>query len=302
MATKYGYLGVNLFFLISGFVILFSAFNKSSLEFAISRIDRLYPAYWVAVTLTAVTAVIFTDSRVSTIHYLMNLTMINDYFNIPSMDGIYWTLHVELKFYFLVVVLILAKQIKNVHIWIPLWLATTTSYLMFEQPFFMGWFINPYYSPYFISGILFHLIYLHGVNWQRLTELSVSFLISVYYSVDQADGFIIGTTMGNKIVAPILVVCMYLLFLAIATRKLTIKGSDVLITAGGLTYSVYLLHARIGKTLYDILSANLGKYISLIMVTIFIIVLSFALYTFVEKRFSGQIKSFMSSILPNGSL
>ena len=46
--TKYGYLGVNLFLLISGFVILVSSDGKSPRQFVISRIVRLYPTYWVA--------------------------------------------------------------------------------------------------------------------------------------------------------------------------------------------------------------------------------------------------------------
>ena len=62
VVTKYGYLGIGLFFMISGFVILFSALNKSPLEFVISRIDRLYPVYWVAVSITATTIIVFTHT------------------------------------------------------------------------------------------------------------------------------------------------------------------------------------------------------------------------------------------------
>ncbi len=40
--TKFGYLGVALFFMISGYVITLSAANRSALEFAISRFVRLY--------------------------------------------------------------------------------------------------------------------------------------------------------------------------------------------------------------------------------------------------------------------
>src|SRR5262249_17939386 len=50
--TKDGYLGVDLFFLISGFVILMSASSGSKRQFGVSRIVRLYPAYWVCCTAT----------------------------------------------------------------------------------------------------------------------------------------------------------------------------------------------------------------------------------------------------------
>src|SRR5688572_13967921 len=49
----YGYLGVHLFFLISGFVILMTLEKtKSSADFFVSRFSRLYPAYWTAIILT----------------------------------------------------------------------------------------------------------------------------------------------------------------------------------------------------------------------------------------------------------
>jgi peptidoglycan/LPS O-acetylase OafA/YrhL len=52
--TRYGYLGVPLFFMISGFVILASAKNRSFINFSISRALRLYPVYWLSFSLTTV--------------------------------------------------------------------------------------------------------------------------------------------------------------------------------------------------------------------------------------------------------
>ena len=43
--AQYGYLGVELFFMISGFVILYSTQNRSALDFAKRRFWRLYPMY-----------------------------------------------------------------------------------------------------------------------------------------------------------------------------------------------------------------------------------------------------------------
>ncbi|HEX8659294.1 MAG TPA: acyltransferase family protein, partial [Hymenobacter sp.] len=42
--TRYGYLGVHLFFMISGYVVLLSAQGKTIRQFFLSRISRLYPA------------------------------------------------------------------------------------------------------------------------------------------------------------------------------------------------------------------------------------------------------------------
>ncbi|GMA87194.1 hypothetical protein GCM10025868_24440 [Angustibacter aerolatus] len=50
--TRYGFLGVPLFFFISGFVILMTAWGRDVPHFAASRVGRLFPAYWAGVLLT----------------------------------------------------------------------------------------------------------------------------------------------------------------------------------------------------------------------------------------------------------
>jgi peptidoglycan/LPS O-acetylase OafA/YrhL len=53
--AKYGYLGVDLFFMISGSVILVSTANASFKGFFVSRIVRLYPAFWACYRITFLT-------------------------------------------------------------------------------------------------------------------------------------------------------------------------------------------------------------------------------------------------------
>lgn len=50
--ARYGYVGVDLFFVISGFVILMTAARRSPRGFLVHRALRLYPSFWVAVGLT----------------------------------------------------------------------------------------------------------------------------------------------------------------------------------------------------------------------------------------------------------
>ena len=57
-STSFGYLGVELFFLISGFVILMSVWNRAPGAFGVSRVVRLFPAYWFSVVLAMI--VLFT--------------------------------------------------------------------------------------------------------------------------------------------------------------------------------------------------------------------------------------------------
>ena len=74
--SKYGYLGVELFFMISGFVILMTASSGSLKKFVISRIVRLYPAFWACCTITFIAILIVGDKRFTATfgQYLINLT------------------------------------------------------------------------------------------------------------------------------------------------------------------------------------------------------------------------------------
>jgi peptidoglycan/LPS O-acetylase OafA/YrhL len=64
------------------------------------------------------------------------------------------------------------------------------------------------------------------------------------------------------------------------------------------TYPVYLLHTRLGKTLFDLLFQDMSKYVALTIVISFVIVLSFLVYTYIDKRVSGYIKINLSKIFP----
>ncbi len=51
--APWGYLCVNLFFVISGFVIFMTLDRtRVPLDFVVSRVSRLFPAYWAAIVLT----------------------------------------------------------------------------------------------------------------------------------------------------------------------------------------------------------------------------------------------------------
>ena len=94
--------GVNLFFMLSGFVILMTLERTpSALKFAWGRFTRLYPAYWAAVAFTFVVVTVFglAGQEVSLADAVLNLTMVQSLLGVPHVDGAYWSLQAELIFY-----------------------------------------------------------------------------------------------------------------------------------------------------------------------------------------------------------
>jgi peptidoglycan/LPS O-acetylase OafA/YrhL len=108
----WGNVGVQIFFVISGFVIAASANGASPFSFARSRIERLYPAVWVCASVTAAVwiGVHYYDSRTLLSRYLRSVTLWP--FG-PWIDGQYWTLRVEIGFYLCVFVLVLTDQVRR---------------------------------------------------------------------------------------------------------------------------------------------------------------------------------------------
>ncbi|WP_225768496.1 acyltransferase [Inquilinus sp. Marseille-Q2685] len=98
-----GKVGVVVFFAISGFVIPFS-FSKGPAplrRFAISRLFRLYPAYWLSMVSYLVLLVAAGTTLPSLTTILANVTMIQAALGQPNVLGVYWTLFIEVLFYVL---------------------------------------------------------------------------------------------------------------------------------------------------------------------------------------------------------
>ena len=89
--------------MISGFVILMTAWGRPTAQVVASRIGRLYPAYWVAVLTTGLLLlVVWPEGKQVTAHQvLVNLTMMQSALGVDHVDGVYWTLWTELRFYLL---------------------------------------------------------------------------------------------------------------------------------------------------------------------------------------------------------
>jgi peptidoglycan/LPS O-acetylase OafA/YrhL len=99
VTVPYGWLGVDLFFIISGFVIFMTLERAPTITaFAIARIARLLPAFLVCLLLTAGIYAIVGDP-VSAGVLLANATMMPEWLGFPAIDPAYWTLKWEIAFY-----------------------------------------------------------------------------------------------------------------------------------------------------------------------------------------------------------
>lgn len=112
-----GKFGVVWFFIISGFLIPSSLNAKYGLKgFAISRFFRLYPVYWFSLFLYLFSLVVTSTPLPQLSQIFANLTMLHYIFLQADIVPVYWTLFIELVFYFICASLFFAGILGDIRI------------------------------------------------------------------------------------------------------------------------------------------------------------------------------------------
>ncbi len=292
VVAQYGFLGVPLFFMISGFVILASAIQRSSLDFAAARIARLYPVYWFCVSITALVAYLaqVNPNLINWPNYLVNMTMLQSFVGIGNFDGVYWTLAKELQFYFCIFILIALGVLSRIKIWLSVWLVATATFLAFKQPFFMGWFISPEYSAFFIAGICCFMLK-QQIDTQFYTWcLFASLILASYSTYYESAEFLAQTSSSKQAICVAIVWLFYAAFWMVATNQWHLKASRTLLSLGALTYPLYLIHNLVGKEMLNISLNWFGAELSVLLMCVVMIVFSYAIVVLVEKPLATPFK------------
>jgi len=244
--VPFGHWGVEAFFLLSGFVIFMTlAKTERGVDFVVSRASRLYPGYWVGAGLTLAAVALFgapfDGYTLATSDVLANVTMLQRY--VPSavnIDGVYWTLGVELTFYALIFGLFLAGQLQRVRTAIvvllvaALGLHVATSGGDIGAPLVLRVLRKltlEHYAPYFAAGILFYQLREHGPRKGDLGLLGLCLAVACFLHP------------GPDALAS--VVC-YLLFGLLVAGRLHWLATRPLLFLGAISYSLYVVHQNIG--------------------------------------------------------
>ncbi|HEY7486946.1 MAG TPA: acyltransferase [Streptosporangiaceae bacterium] len=278
--TGYGYLGVDLFFMISGFVILMSVWGRGPGDFVVSRIVRLMPAYWVSVLLGGAIFTIWGlgNGRVGAV--VPNLTMLQGGLGVRNVDPVYWTLWIELHFYVLLALLAaVGVTYRNCLIFMAGWL-------------FIGLFADeadnkllqvillPTWNCYFISGMALYLIYRFGPNLLLWGFVVVGWLAALRWGVWRAGDIF---REGEDGVAAVLITGIFVVMILVATRRLGRLRWPGLTALGGLTYPLYLIHQQISLPILDAVYPTLNRWAALAVVTAVALLSAYVLYRFVER-------------------
>ncbi|WP_426504959.1 acyltransferase family protein [Serratia proteamaculans] len=294
--TKYGYLGVELFFMISGYVIFYSAKNRSAAKFATSRVTRLYPAYWFAILFTSFFAYFLggDSMSVSVSQLLVNFTMLQSILGVENVDGVYWTLIFELKFYLLIFAMLLLGLNKYLEKIIVAWgIIIIASYFVgLENRVYLGGFYG-----FFVSGALFAMLR-ERFTILRLLVISSLYVISTLYIANRIETPGLISSPGHSAYIITMVITVFYLFFffqnSSLSEKFKLKGSKL---AGALTYPVYLIHAHFGYMMLNKFATNDNKILAYIMIIVTVFLIASLMHFIIEKRLSPLWKGLFSATI-----
>jgi len=274
-----GMYGVQLFFMISGFVIFMTlGKTKRPLDFIVSRFSRLYPCYWVAIILTfTVIRILHLPGREASLTDAgINFSMLQDWWSVRSVDGVYWTLPIELSFYILMFVFFLTKNLKYIEIWGLAWLifmVWSSRLLWIVHWHAPGWLkiselLN--YGHLFFAGILFYNLKTQGNAWYRHAGLVLCLVVQYMIRVDNIGPMVVGV--------------FFLIFYLFVLGKLSWIVNKPMIYLGTISYSGYLIHQNIGYIIIRYLyTVHANAYLRFIVPALCAILIATAITYGVER-------------------
>lgn len=282
---SYGWLGVPLFFILSGFVITLTINRcKSPFEFLYRRFMRLYPTYWICllITLTVINITDFKMFQLPLIDVLMNFTMVSEIFGFNYVDGSYWSLLPELLFYFLMALLMVFNKTNKVLTYnVPILFICIIHYF-YQIPFL--WHLL-YYLPLFMIGILFYNIYMGRKKYYFHILIVFNLVLSVFlYHKIQSS-----VPIEYLLFSFTSFIGLFYLFIY---GKLKFLGrSKGLVFLGTISYPLYLIHENVGLIFINYLDSNFGlRNIAIAFAIMISIALAYVVTFYLEPPFRNFIK------------
>ena len=298
--TRYGSLGVDLFFIISGFVILMTvdAGHGDPARFVASRISRLFPAFWAAATLTFIATLVLAPTfAVSLKDYVFNLGMFPSWLGASYVDGVYWTLETELSFYLLVLVYLMFFWKRLRLEWVLLaWLIVAVPMALLELgPGRLRTLLVVDSAPFFIAGATFYLIWRDGWSGLRALLLGGTWLSAAIGATREASA--ISVDFGVEVspyVSAALVTCGFLVFLALVLRPTWLRlGGGRAVLLGALTYPLYLVHQKVGYIVLNAMGPEVGRWGGLVIAVATALIVAYLINRYVERRYNARLRRWL---------
>lgn len=302
---RYGALGVQLFFIISGFVIVQSLKGKSLKEFAIGRFIRLYPLFWILCTVTFIITFLIPHSNpVHFTEYLLSMTMLGNQFDnfigyTRLVDAAYWTLAVELIFYVAIAIFVALFSYKHLRYFFLVWFfISVVAFLTHHDTNMYLKYALVRHASYFIFGGTLALIVMGEAKnlFEKYFDYILLFVSACYatYIHPLSVPLSVAYNYKDQHIITILHITFFIGIVLLVYISKYIKNKKLLnifMVLGGITYPLYLIHETIGYASIKYLTQTyqFPPTTVALMFEVFVIIVSYVVYL-QDKKMRSWLK------------
>ncbi len=262
---QYGYLSVDIFFVISGLVITLKQTRHAG-EFARKRIKRLIPPL-VGIAFVNLCLVIYLlirngGSKYESISFSIINILPTTYDPSKLQNYVVWSIVIEIQFYALIYCYLLFNRNKQeieyrkfMHFWLFLcYLSSFTNIEIIQKVFLIQ------FAPYFILGSLIAIQHLK--QQQKISYFEWLALIPVLYKLIYERSILHLGPGGDWLGTGVIICGVVIICLSLKLTKFSPKVSTVSSLVGESSYFAYLAFGFFGMSLFDQFDISLSKQLS----------------------------------------
>lgn len=268
-----GFVGVYLFFIVSGFVIIRSlAGSTSPLDFVVKRANRLVLPMVVLSTFTFAFISVLPQSNfeVGLADFLPSWTFTNPAYwrwldhDVSYIDGVYWTLFVEVRFYALMAAIwfLSRKGWATVAICGVAALSVVANIFLTGLPLVaLRQLLFPEFIALFACGVIYSDAMQKGISNWHIIALALLVPLSIVALAE--DG---GIGLGHIAAWIIIFNSIFISIVLGWTPISSMLSFGPLVFTGTISYSLYLIHQRVGVDIISLLPRGLNLWLYVICV------------------------------------
>jgi len=292
-----GYIGVGLFFLISGFVVFKSIEKRTAKQYLTRRFIRIYPTYFFVMIITL--CFLFLSAHLNGIKFpftwkniIINFLLLQDWFYVQLIEQANWYLQVIIKFYFLIglVLIFFKKRIleddKSIlkfgiflflfHLLTNFLLKKTVYKIYYGIIFTFAY--SSWYLIFILLGICLYNFY-HN-KWTKTIFLYNFLLILLLFIVSGLIGPVFDLTKP-VIIGFIFSLIIFIIFLILESKFTYSKTINFI---SRISYSIYLIHRINGYILLNFfIKLNIKPILAITFVTAIVVILSYVIDLFIRR-------------------